>query len=194
MKEFTAARTDTTPDEIWLLQHEPVYTLGQAGEERHILAADAIPVVTTDRGGQVTYHGPGQLVMYVLLNIRKRKIGVRELVTLLEQTVVGHLADLGIDSCSRRDAPGVYVGGAKIAALGLRVSRGCSYHGLAINVDADLEPFSRINPCGFEHLPVTSLSELGISDSVETTGEKLATEFTKRYLAAGNPPETGRRH
>lgn len=193
MKEFTAARTSDTRDEIWLLQHEAVFTLGQAGEERHILNAGDIPIVSSDRGGQVTYHGPGQLVMYVLLNIRKHQIGVRELVSLLEQTVVEHLAGLGVDSASRRDAPGVYVAGAKIAALGLRVSRGCSYHGLAMNVDLDMEPFSRINPCGFEHLPVTSLSELGIADSVESTGEKLASEFTRLYLAARSPTETSQR-
>jgi len=193
MKEFTAARTDTTRDEIWLLQHEAVYTLGQAGEERHILNAGQTPVVASDRGGQVTYHGPGQLLMYVLMNIRKQQIGVRQLVSLLEQTVVDHLASLGVESYARRDAPGVYVAGAKIAALGLRVSRGCSYHGLAINVDLDMEPFSRINPCGFEQLPVTSLSELGIADSVETSGDKLAATFTGLYLAAGNLAETEQR-
>ena len=186
MKEFTAARTPETADEIWLLQHHPVYTLGQAGEERHVLNAGDIPLVSSDRGGQVTYHGPGQLLMYVLLNIREQQIGVRQLVTLLEQTVVEHLANLGIDSSSRRDAPGVYVAGAKIAALGLRVSRGCSYHGLAMNVDLDMEPFSRINPCGFENLPVTSLSELGIADSVELTGDKLAAEFKRLYLASAS--------
>jgi len=193
MKEFTAARTDTTRDEIWLLQHEAVYTLGQAGEERHILNAGQTPVVASDRGGQVTYHGPGQLLMYVLMNIRKQQIGVRQLVSLLEQTVVDHLASLGVESYARRDAPGVYVAGAKIAALGLRVSRGCSYHGLAINVDLDMEPFSRINPCGFEQLAVTSLSELGIADSVEASGDKLAATFTRLYLAAGNVSETAQR-
>jgi len=193
MKEFTAARTDTTRDEIWLLQHEAVYTLGQAGEERHILNAGQTPVVASDRGGQVTYHGPGQLLMYVLMNIRKQQIGVRQLVSLLEQTVVDHLASLGVESYARRDAPGVYVAGAKIAALGLRVSRGCSYHGLAINVDLDIEPFSRINPCGFEQLAVTSLSELGIADSVEASGDKLAATFTRLYLAAGNVSETAQR-
>ncbi|MEJ2478944.1 MAG: lipoyl(octanoyl) transferase LipB, partial [Acidihalobacter sp.] len=149
MQDFTDARKPDTPDEFWMLEHPPVFTLGQAGRSEHLLAPGSIPVVHIDRGGQVTYHGPGQLVVYTLLDLRRRRLGVRALVEALEQGVVDMLADYGVAAQPRRDAPGVYVDGRKIAALGLRVRRGCSYHGLALNVDMDLEPFQRINPCGY---------------------------------------------
>ena len=177
MREFTLQRDQETIDEIWLLQHPPVFTLGQAGKTEHLLSPGDIPVVNTDRGGQVTYHGPGQLVMYTLLNLKRTGIGIRALVSLLESTVVECLASHGVKSSSRADAPGVYVDGSKIAALGLRVSRGYSYHGLALNVDADLEPFGRINPCGFRNLEVTSMSELGITDSLDSIAAELTEIF-----------------
>lgn len=161
MQDFTAARRADTPDEIWLLEHPPVFTLGLNAASEHLLAPGAIPVVQTDRGGQVTYHGPGQLVAYTLIDIRRARLNVRQLVSALEQSVVGLLADYGIEAAARPDAPGVYVAGAKIASLGLRIRKGSSYHGLALNVAMNLEPFSRINPCGFAALPVTQLADLG---------------------------------
>lgn len=160
MREFTQTRQPDTADELWLLQHEAVYTLGQAADPQHVLAAGDIPVVKTDRGGQVTYHGPGQLVAYLLVDLRRHKLGVRDLVTLIEQSIIGLLKRYSIDAVARADAPGVYVGGEKIAALGLRIKKGCSYHGLSLNVAMDLEPFSRINPCGFDDLAVTSMQTL----------------------------------
>jgi lipoyl(octanoyl) transferase len=171
MQAFTAQRNAATEDELWLLEHPPVYTLGMNGKVEHMLAPGAIPVVAIDRGGQVTYHGPGQLVAYVMLDLRRLGIGIRRLVEVLEQSVIDWLSEQGIVAQARRDAPGVYVDGAKIAALGLRVKHGCSYHGLAFNVDMDLEPFSRINPCGYEGLAVTQLSDLGISRSAEDVGK-----------------------
>jgi lipoyl(octanoyl) transferase len=161
MQQFTAQRTTDTPDEIWLVEHPPVYTQGLNGKAEHLLTPGAIPVVQTDRGGQITYHGPGQLLAYVLVDLKRKGWGVRDLVSRLEQAVIDLLHDYGISAVARRDAPGVYVDGAKIAALGLRVKRGCSYHGLSFNVDMDLEPFSRINPCGYAGLPVTHLRALG---------------------------------
>lgn len=160
MRQFTADRSPTTPDEIWLLSHQPVFTQGQAGKPEHLLNPAAIPVVQIDRGGQVTYHGPGQLVVYLLIDVRRAGTGVRELVESIEQSVIAVLAEYGIAAESRRKAPGVYVNGAKIAALGLRIRQGCSYHGLSFNIDMDLSPFSRINPCGYEGMQVTQLSEL----------------------------------
>ncbi len=160
MRRFTDGRDQQTPDELWLLQHPPVFTQGQAGRAEHLLAPGDIPVVQADRGGQVTYHGPGQWVVYLLLDLRRRGLGVRELVTLIEQSVIRLLADYGIEAAARREAPGVYVAGDKIASLGLRIRRGCSYHGVALNVDPDLEPFRRINPCGYQGLQVTSMAEL----------------------------------
>ena len=160
MAAFVRERTEETPDELWLLQHESVYTQGQAGKPEHILDARGIPVVQSDRGGQVTYHGPGQLIVYFLLNVRRRGLGVRGLVDLIEQSLLRVLADYGIEGELRREAPGVYVKGAKIAALGLRIRRGCSLHGLSFNIDMDLEPFSRINPCGYAGLPSTQLRDL----------------------------------
>jgi lipoyl(octanoyl) transferase len=174
MRDFTDRRTAGTPSELWLLQHPPVYTLGQAGRPEHLLAPGAIPVVRTDRGGQVTYHGPGQLVAYLLFDLRAGGLGVRPLVSLLEQAVIDLLAGLGVVAAARPDAPGVYVSGRKIASLGLRVRRGCSYHGVALNVDMDLEPFARINPCGHPGLAVTQLADLGVPMGVEAAGERLA--------------------
>lgn len=160
MQRFTEMRRDDTQDELWQVEHTGVFTVGMNGKPEHLLAPGAIPVVHIDRGGQVTYHGPGQLVMYPLLDLRRLKIGVRELVTCLEQAVINLLAEYGVQAVGRRDAPGVYVDGAKIAALGLRVRRGCCYHGLSLNVAMDLEPFSRINPCGYAGLEVTELRAL----------------------------------
>lgn len=160
MQHFTDTRTPDSPDEIWLLEHEPVFTQGQAGKAEHLLLPGNIPVVQADRGGQVTYHGPGQFIAYVLIDVRRAEMGVRDLVTALETSLVALLAEYGVSAHARPDAPGVYVGTAKIASLGLRIRRGCSFHGLALNVDVDLEPFSRINPCGYAGLAMTRLSDL----------------------------------
>jgi lipoyl(octanoyl) transferase len=162
MRTFTEARQTDTCDELWLLEHPPVYTLGMNAGTEHLLAPGATPVIPVDRGGQVTYHGPGQMVAYVMLDLGRLGLGVRRLVEILEQSVVDWLAARGVHARARRDAPGVYVDDAKIAALGLRIRRGCSYHGLSLNVDMDLEPFSRINPCGYQGLPVTQLRDVGI--------------------------------
>jgi lipoyl(octanoyl) transferase len=166
MQDFTAQRTADTPDEIWLLEHPPVYTLGQAGKPEHLIAATDIPVVPIDRGGQITYHGPGQVVAYVLVDLRRRGYGIRELVTRMEQAVIDLLAAEGVAAARLAGAPGVYVGGAKIAALGLRVRHGCTYHGLAFNVDMDLAPFAAINPCGYAGMAVTQCRDLGVELSV----------------------------
>lgn len=173
MQAFTAARGPDTPDEIWLLEHPPVFTLGQAGKREHVLTDLGIPIVPIDRGGQVTYHGPGQVVAYLLLDLRRRGYGVRELVSRLEQAVIDLLAGYGVVAQRREGAPGVYVGAAKIAALGLRVKNGCTYHGLALNVDMDLAPFSAINPCGYAGLAVTQTRELGIAATAQEMGEAL---------------------
>ncbi len=177
MREFTDTREADTPDELWLLQHPPVFTQGQAGRAEHLLDTDAIPVVQADRGGQVTYHGPGQWVVYLLLDLQRRQLGVRDLVSLIEHSTIRLLAEYGIQAALRPGAPGVYVADAKIAALGLRVRRGCSYHGLALNVDMDLEPFSRINPCGYADLPVTSMAQLLPRETLalDAVGERLLT-------------------
>lgn len=159
MQRFTDARTEASADELWVLQHPSVYTLGKNAKAEHVLNPQSIPVINVDRGGQVTYHGPGQIVIYTLLDLNRLKIGVRQLVTIIESAIVELLAGYGIEANARRDAPGVYVDGAKIAALGLRVRRGCSFHGLAFNIDMDLEPFTRINPCGYEGLNVTQLKD-----------------------------------
>ena len=176
MQSFTNSRQQDTADELWFLQHPPVYTLGKNGKEKHILNSAGIPVINSDRGGQVTYHGPGQVVVYTLLDLNRLKIGVRELVTVIEQSIIELLAGYGVDSNARSDAPGVYVNGAKIAALGLRLRKGCSFHGLALNVDMDLEPFSRINPCGYQGLEVIQLKNLvtdieinGVVDNLQQT-------------------------
>jgi len=161
MQRFTDARGPDTPDELWLVEHDPVFTLGQAGKPEHVLAPGDIPVINVDRGGQVTYHGPGQIVAYPLVDLRRLGLGVRELVCRIEQAVIDVLAGYGIAAARRDGAPGIYVDGAKVMALGLRVRRGCSFHGLAFNVAMDLEPFRRINPCGFQGLEVTSVLDLG---------------------------------
>lgn len=180
MRSFTDARDGSTRDEVWRLEHNPVFTLGQNGRREHLLATGDIPVVAVDRGGQVTYHGPGQVVIYPLLDLRRRGLGVRRTVTLLETAAVDLLAEYGIDAYPRPDAPGVYVSGAKVAAVGLRVRRGCTYHGLALNVDMDLEPFRRIHPCGYAGLEVTDLRRLGAGLTVEQAGEGLV-----RHLLGG---------
>jgi len=174
MRVFTAQRGADTPDELWLLQHPPVYTLGQAGKPEHLLQNPAnIPLVHIDRGGQITYHGPGQLVAYLLLDLPRRRLKVRELVNLMEQAIIDTLAAYGIEAERKDGAPGVYVAGDKIAALGLRVKNGCSYHGLAINVDADLAPFGWINPCGYEGLKTIRMKDFGVDAGVEQVGEVL---------------------
>jgi lipoyl(octanoyl) transferase len=160
MQDFTDARSPEDPDQLWLLQHPRVFTQGQAGKPEHVLAPGDIPVIKVDRGGQVTYHGPGQWVLYLMLDLRRRGWGVRDLVDTIERSIVLLLGEYGIDAVPRPEAPGVYVGAAKIASLGLRVRRGCSYHGLSLNVDMDLEPFGRINPCGHRGLEVTSMARL----------------------------------
>ena len=180
MRQFTASRDVSTPDEIWLLQHPPTYTQGRNGKAEHLLDTGDIPHIKIDRGGQVTYHGPGQLIVYLLLDLRRRNIGVRQLVTAIEQAVIAQLADHQITATARSDAPGVYVDNAKVAALGLRVTRGCSYHGLSLNVDMDLSPFSRINPCGYPGMAVTDLHRLGITDSVEQLGNRLAEKLAQQ--------------
>ncbi|HGL6563684.1 TPA: lipoyl(octanoyl) transferase LipB [Enterobacter hormaechei] len=185
MHDFTDMRDDTTPDEIWLVEHLPVFTQGQAGKADHLLMTGDIPVIQSDRGGQVTYHGPGQQVMYVLLNLKRRKLGVRELVTLLEQTVVNTLAEYGIDAHPRADAPGVYVGEMKICSLGLRIRKGCSFHGLALNINMDLTPFQRINPCGYAGMEMTQMRQW-----VDTaTPENIRPVLLKKFLALLNNPD-----
>jgi lipoyl(octanoyl) transferase len=185
MQSFTDRRDEQTMDEIWFLQHPPVYTLGLNGSPEHLLAPADIPVINIDRGGQVTYHGPGQLVVYPLINLRNQQLGVRELVSALEQSVIDLVADYGIEAKPRADAPGVYVDGRKLASLGLRIRRGCSYHGLAFNIDMDLEPFSRINPCGFEDLEVTQLKDLGGPGDLEQVARELEPHLLKhlKYTA-----------
>ena len=160
MQRFTQQRTAQTADELWFLEHPPVFTLGMAARREHLLAPGEIPVVSTDRGGQVTYHGPGQLVVYALIDLRRAGLGVRDLVTALEQSVIQYAASLGVSAAARREAPGVYVEGRKLASVGIRIRRGCSYHGLALNVTLDLGPFQRINPCGFAGLAMVRLSDI----------------------------------
>lgn len=173
MQEFTAARAADTPDELWLLEHPPVYTQGQAGKPEHLIAATGIPVIAIDRGGQITYHGPGQVVAYVLVDLRRRGYGIRELVARMEQAVIDLLAGQGVAAARRPGAPGVYVAEAKIAALGLRVKQGCTYHGLAFNVDMDLRPFAAINPCGYPGMAVTQCRTLGIEWTLPQAGQAL---------------------
>ncbi|MCC5887444.1 MAG: lipoyl(octanoyl) transferase LipB [Gammaproteobacteria bacterium] len=176
---FTDGRHGETRDEIWWLEHDPVFTQGQAGRAEHVLAPGSIAVVQSDRGGQVTYHGPGQLVGYLLIDVRRRQLGVRALVTAIENAIIATLAGWGIEAAARADAPGVYVGDAKIASLGLRVRRGCSYHGLALNVDMDLEPFSRINPCGMAGLAVAQLADLGAETNMTVVRETLTAALVR---------------
>lgn len=189
MRAYTESRTGESPDEIWLVEHPPVYTLGQAGRRAHVRAPGRIPVVATDRGGQVTYHGPGQAVVYALIDLRRRGLGVRGLVHDLEQSVIDAAGRAGVAAGRRAGAPGVYVGEAKLAALGLRVRRGCAYHGVAVNVDLDLAPFRGIDPCGYEGLEVTRLRDLGVAWTVEETGERVARALMERFARRA---ETGR--
>ena len=179
MQMFTDTRTADTPDEIWVLQHEPVFTQGQAGKAEHLIQTGDIPVVQVDRGGQVTYHGPGQLVVYLLLDIRRNKLGVRDLVTLMEKAVIETAKHFGVEAYAKPDAPGVYVNEAKLASLGLRVRRGCTFHGLALNLNMDLEPFLRINPCGYAGMAMTQLCSL-----VPTADPDAATQWLVNYLTA----------
>ncbi|MCF2910611.1 lipoyl(octanoyl) transferase LipB [Pseudoalteromonas sp. DL2-H2.2] len=183
MQSFTDTRDDNSPDEIWLVEHEPVFTQGQAGKAEHLLAPGDIPVVKVDRGGQVTYHGPGQQMMYVLFNLRRLKIGVRELVTWLEETIIDMLKDHGIEAYAKPDAPGVYVSDAKIASLGLRVRRGCSFHGLALNVNMDMSPFLRINPCGYAGMEMVQTSQLNGPATLNDAGNGLVEHMLKRLTA-----------
>ncbi|MDP2964158.1 MAG: lipoyl(octanoyl) transferase LipB [Sulfurimicrobium sp.] len=198
MKAFTAQRGPETPDEIWLLQHPPVYTLGLAGKPEHLLHTTGIPLVKIDRGGQITYHGPGQIVIYLLLNLKRLGIGVKELVRRLEQAIIDLLAEYGVPAERRDKAPGVYVGEAKIAALGLRIKNNCSYHGLCLNVDMDLAPYANINPCGYAGLQVTQTRDHGIRADAVTLAEELArqlqlqlgyTHFPINHGAHGENPE-----
>jgi lipoyl(octanoyl) transferase len=187
MQRFTDERGATTPDEVWLLEHPPVFTLGMAADSSHVLAAGDIPVVQTDRGGQVTYHGPGQLVVYPLIDIRRLGIGVRDLIMTLEQSVIDLVAPHGVQAVGRRDAPGVYVEGRKLASVGMRIRRGASYHGLAVNVDMDLAPFARINPCGMVGMEVTQLKDLGVPGKVEQVGWAIATGLSARLQSPAGP-------
>lgn len=187
MRAFTDARDESTPDELWLCEHPPTFTLGQAARAGHVHDAGDIPLVPTDRGGQVTYHGPGQVVVYTLLDLRRRGLGVRATVEALERAVVALLAGEGIEAHGRPEAPGVYVGAAKIAALGLRVRRGRTYHGLAFNADMDLSPFDRIDPCGYPGLAVTSARTLGVTRPVAALAEDLLARIVRSLEAAGRP-------
>ena len=197
MQRLTDERTGSTPDEIWLLEHPPVFTLGMNADPAHVLGAGEIPVVRIDRGGQVTYHGPGQLVVYPLVDLRRAALGVRDLVTALERAVIDYAAELGIEAESRRSAPGVYVADRKLASVGIRVRRGASYHGIALNVCNDLEPFRQINPCGYAGLEMTRLVDLAAVDSVSVAGEGvlrhlLAKLFGARPVAPRAPADFGR--
>lgn len=184
MQSFTDERDDSTPDEIWFCEHPPVYTLGLNASKEHLLAPGDIPVVQIDRGGQVTYHGPGQLMVYPLIDIRRANIGVRTLVTALEQSVVDLVGEYDVEAAARADAPGVYVDDRKLASVGLRIRRGASFHGMALNVDVDLEPFSRINPCGYKELEMTDLHRQGIELDLEEIADRLLPHFL-RHLGLG---------
>jgi lipoyl(octanoyl) transferase len=187
MQRFTDARDADTADELWLVEHEPVFTLGQAGREEHVLMPGDIPVLHVDRGGQVTYHGPGQLVAYPLLDLRRLKLGVRDYVHRIEQAVIDTLADWNIAGARRDGAPGVYVNGAKIAALGIRVRRGCAFHGLAFNVAMDLEPFGRINPCGYAGLEVVAMADLGGPEGLDAVKPALLGHLAAQFGLALQP-------
>ncbi|EPS3423543.1 lipoyl(octanoyl) transferase LipB [Vibrio fluvialis] len=181
MHDFTDLRDDSTRDEVWLVEHNPVFTQGQAGKAEHLLNTGDIPVVQSDRGGQVTYHGPGQIVAYFLINLRRKKLGVRELVTDIENLVINTLKAYNIDSAARPDAPGVYVDGKKICSLGLRIRKGCSFHGLALNVNMDLSPFLRINPCGYQGMEMVQVSNLGGPTHIEDVEQQLIKELVSLF-------------
>lgn len=180
MQRFTETRDAATPDELWLAEHPPVFTLGLNARREHLLAPGDIPVVQIDRGGQVTYHGPGQLMVYPLIDLKRANLGVRTLVTALEKSVIDLVAAFGIEAACRADAPGVYVAGRKLASVGLRVRRGASYHGMALNVDLDLEPFSRINPCGYAGLEMTDLARLGVRETLPEVARRIEELFLRR--------------
>ncbi|MEL7537288.1 MAG: lipoyl(octanoyl) transferase LipB [Pseudomonadota bacterium] len=190
MQQHTDARNSESADEIWFTEHPPVFTLGLAADPSHVLGAGDIPVVKTDRGGEVTYHGPGQLMMYPLLDVRRARLGVRALVCALERSVITLCARHGIEAVGRRDAPGVYVDGRKLASIGIRIRRGASYHGLALNVDMDLEPFARINPCGFSNLEMIDLARLGVSTTLRETASQLAQNFSNELSRSAPLPAT----
>ncbi|RYZ69531.1 MAG: lipoyl(octanoyl) transferase LipB [Lysobacteraceae bacterium] len=196
MQRFTDVRDEHSADEIWMVEHEPVFTLGQAGKPEHVLAAGDIPVIHVDRGGQVTYHGPGQIVAYPLLDLKRMKVGVREYVCRIEQAIIDTAADWNIHAERREGAPGVYVAGAKVAALGIRVRRGCTFHGLAFNIAMDLEPFARINPCGYQGLQVTSLADLGGPSGMQAVAPvllaHLATQFDLELQEESALPDLSR--
>jgi len=191
MQQFTDQRNASTPDQLWLLEHNPVFTQGQAGKEEHLLFPGDIPVVKVDRGGQVTYHGPGQLVVYVLFDLKRRNLGVRQLVTLLEQVLVSLLASYGINAYAKSDAPGVYVNDAKIASLGLRVRKGCTFHGLALNVNMDLAPVSRINPCGYAGMTMIQSNDLGGPQSIAEAKQRIVQCFMQQLNVATLQHTTG---
>jgi len=179
MKDFTDHRTDQTQDEVWILEHAPVFTQGQAGKSEHVLLPGDIPVVQSDRGGQVTYHGPGQITAYIMADIKRLSIGPRALVDTIESSIVNTLKEFGVESYPKPDAPGVYVGASKIASLGLRIRKGYSFHGLALNVDMDLEPFSRINPCGYAGMAMTQLAQHVAKPDIKTVSQKLVDQITR---------------
>ena len=181
MQRFTDVRDEGTVDELWVVEHDPVFTLGQAGKPEHVLAAGDIPVIHVDRGGQVTYHGPGQIVVYPLLDLKRRKLGVREYVHRIEQALIDTLGEWNIHAERRDGAPGVYVADAKVAALGIRVRRGCTFHGLAFNIGMDLEPFHRINPCGYQGLQITSMGDLGGPSGMEAVKPVLLAQLAKQF-------------
>ena len=181
MQRFTDVRDESTTDELWVVEHDPVFTLGQAGKPEHVLAAGDIPVIHVDRGGQVTYHGPGQIVVYPLLDLKRRKVGVREYVHRIEQALIDTLGEWNIQAERRDGAPGVYVADAKVAALGIRVRRGCTFHGLAFNIGMDLEPFHRINPCGYQGLQVTSMRDLGGPSSMDAVKPVLLDHIARQF-------------
>ncbi|KRA17487.1 lipoate--protein ligase [Lysobacter sp. Root604] len=181
MQAFTDARDADTPDELWLVEHDPVFTLGQAGKDEHVLMPGDIPVLHVDRGGQVTYHGPGQIVLYPLLDLRRLKVGVREYVDRIEQAVIDTLAEWNIEGARKDGAPGVYVAGAKVMALGIRVRRGCTFHGLAFNIAMDLSPYQRINPCGYQGLQVTSVVDLGGPSGLDAVKPVLVDQLARQF-------------
>lgn len=181
MQDFTNQRSASTVDELWLLQHPAVFTLGRAGKKEHLLAPGDIPVVQSDRGGQVTYHGPGQLVGYLLIDLRRLQINIRQLVSGIEMSIIQLLATYGVDAQCRKAAPGVYVADKKVAALGLRIRRGCSFHGFSLNVAMDVEPFGRINPCGYPGLKVIQLRELGVDDDLGQISEQLVLKIQRQF-------------
>jgi len=185
MQEFTDSRDDSTPDEIWFVEHPPVFTMGLNASKEHLLAPGDIPVVQIDRGGQVTFHGPGQLMVYPLIDLRRSNTGVRTLVTALEQSVVDLVADYDVEAVADPEAPGVYVGDDKLASIGLRIRRGSSFHGMALNVDIDLEPFSRINPCGYAELRMTDLQRLGVALELQQTADKFLPYFLRHLNLRG---------